>query len=135
MQQCNNISIHTKETSCSKLNILLNNQINHELLPEKWIPVKTSHQCIVVCRSLTTRKEELEKVADGTACFIEGYNKSVCVNGICQCIVVCRSLKTGKEEELEKVADGTACFIEGYNKSVCVNGICQVKNFKEFMKI
>ncbi|VDM98876.1 unnamed protein product, partial [Onchocerca ochengi] len=85
MQQCSNISIHTKETRCSKLDILLNNQNNHNLLPEKWIPVKTSHQCIVVCRSLKTGKEEeLEKVADGTACFIEGYNKSVCVNGICQ---------------------------------------------------
>ncbi|VBB35301.1 unnamed protein product, partial [Acanthocheilonema viteae] len=133
VQQCNNISIHTKETHCSKLNSLPydnnnnnnNNNSGSKLLPEKWIPLESTHQCIVVCRSLKTGKEqELEKMADGTECFIEGYNKSVCVNGICQYV--------GCDGIIQSNARYDPCGICGGTGESCKHTIFQWKDTKQF---
>ncbi|KAM3720843.1 Protein madd-4 [Dirofilaria immitis] len=130
IQQCNNVSIQTKETRCSKLNILSNsdnndNDNNHELLSEKWIPVKSSHQCMVVCRSIETgEEEELEKVIDGTKCFIEGYNKSVCVNGICQHV--------GCDGIVQSNARYDHCGVCGGTGESCGRTIFQWKDTKQF---
>uniref|UniRef100_A0A915Q0F7 ADAMTS/ADAMTS-like cysteine-rich domain-containing protein n=1 Tax=Setaria digitata TaxID=48799 RepID=A0A915Q0F7_9BILA len=72
--QCSNISIQSEESRCSKLNEVSN--YNNKMQPEKWIPMKSDHQAC--------KEQEVEKLNDGTSCFIEGYNKSVCVNGTCQ---------------------------------------------------
>uniref|UniRef100_A0A0R3RN16 ADAMTS_CR_3 domain-containing protein n=1 Tax=Elaeophora elaphi TaxID=1147741 RepID=A0A0R3RN16_9BILA len=125
MQQCGNISIQTKEKQCSKLDDFSNDNNNSKLISEKWIPVESSHQCVVVCRSLKTGEEqELEKMADGTTCFIEGYNKSVCVNGICQHV--------GCDGIVQSNARYDPCGICGGTGESCGRTIFQWKDTKQF---
>ncbi|EJW78503.1 hypothetical protein WUBG_10588, partial [Wuchereria bancrofti] len=106
--QCNNTSsIHSKEGHCSELNVIANNP---KLLSRKWVPVESNHQCVVVCRSLKTGEEKkLGKMVDGSACLIEGYNKSVCVNGICQ-VAVYRIDSKKLEIELLLSANHSFCL-------------------------
>ncbi|VDN26521.1 unnamed protein product, partial [Gongylonema pulchrum] len=77
--QCAKAAIHVRETQCSKLDLLSSNK--HMQEHERW--------CVVMCRSAETGEEkELRKMSDGTPCFIEGYNTSVCMNGTCQVHII-----------------------------------------------
>ncbi|VDN03090.1 unnamed protein product [Thelazia callipaeda] len=135
MEQCMKAPVHARETYCSKLNNLLS--ASNNLQSERWIPIESTRQlskryqilnnfkCIAMCRSLETGEEkELKKLPDGTSCFIEGYNMSVCISGICRHV--------GCDGIIGSNSRTDHCGICGGTGESCTRTIFQWKDTKQF---
>ncbi|VDK88429.1 unnamed protein product [Litomosoides sigmodontis] len=126
MQQCDNSTVRVNEAHCSTLDSFsYNNSSNSKMVSEKWIPTKSDAQCVLMCRSLKTGEvKELKKMTDGSVCSIDGYDKSVCVNGICQYV--------GCDGIVQSNARYDQCGICGGTGENCKHTIFQWKNTKQF---